>query len=369
MGRAPNNPKPRYSPLSPPLGGAELSRYVASLCEQAGFVACGVAPAAPSKWGPFLRGWLEAGRHGTMDYLARDTDLREDPARVLSGTKSFIVVADQYAPRGSDLPDRSGEARPLGRVARYAQGRNYHEEMKKRLHALADRLRDEVPGSDFRTCVDTVPILEREVAVAAGLGWQGRNTLLIHPALGSYLLLGVVATTLELPPLEGQAIVTDHCGTCTRCIDACPTKAITPYSVDASRCISYLTIEHREAIDPAFHAAMGDWVYGCDVCQEVCPHNSPRTFDTPSHAAYEANTRWLDLIDVLAWNAAARQLAFKTSPMKRANLDMMRRNAAIALGHAIRTTGSAAARAALERFRDDDVPMVRDAVRHALGEA
>ncbi|MEI7658359.1 MAG: tRNA epoxyqueuosine(34) reductase QueG [Phycisphaerae bacterium] len=369
MGRAPNNPKPTYPPLTPPLSGVELSRHVASLCRDAGFIAAGFAPAVRSKWGPFLRGWLEAGRHGTMDYLARDNDLREEPARVLSGTRSFIVVADQYAPRGNDLPDRSREERPLGRVARYAQGRNYHEEMKKRLHALADRLREEVPGSGFRTCIDTVPILEREIAVAAGLGWQGRNTLLIHPTLGSYLLLGVVATTLELPPLEDQRIVTDHCGTCTRCIDACPTKAITPYSIDASRCISYLTIEHREAIDPGFHEAIGHWVYGCDVCQEVCPHNSGRTFETPRHVAYEANIPWLDLIDVLAWNAAARQLAFKASPMKRANLDMMRRNAAIALGNVLRETNAAAVREALERHLDDDSPMVRQAVRHALGEA
>ncbi len=182
-------------------------------------------------------------------------------------------------PRLEDSAPPPQARRGIGRVARYAQGKNYHWVIKNRLHAMSDQLRLEYPEAKFRTFVDTVPVLERELAEMAGIGWQAKNTMVINARLGSYLLLGGVATTLELLPPPEQVRSPDHCGTCTRCIDACPTQAITPYSVDGSRCISYLTIEHREVIDPALHEAMGDWVYGCDICQEVCPHNSAESVD------------------------------------------------------------------------------------------
>lgn len=318
-----------------PASGVELSSHIATLCTQLGFAAVGFAPAQPSNYGPHFRQWLEQKCNGEMDFLERDIEVRENPARILEGTNSFLVVADQYAPRGSQLPSRLHEPRPLGRVARYAQGRDYHTVMKRRLHSLADRLRCEVPGSEFRTCVDTAPIFERELAALAGIGWHAKNTMLIHPQLGSYILLGVVATTLHLAPLASQIEQPDRCGTCTRCIDACPTAAITPQRIDASRCISYLTIEHRSAIPAQFHGAMGDWVYGCDICQEVCPHNSARPGEAPSPIldAYTPRTQHLDLLEVLAWTAAERSAAFKTSPMKRATLAMMQRNATIALAN------------------------------------
>src|SRR5262249_20142541 len=139
-----------------------------------------------------------------------------------------------------------------------------------------DSLRERFPAEQFRAFVDTAPVMEREHAARAGLGWIGKHTLIIHPRLGSYMLLGGVLTTMDIPAPAAQRRVTDHCGTCTRCIDACPTAAITPYSVDATRCISYLTIEHRGEIDPALHEGIGDWLFGCDVCQEVCPHNGGR---------------------------------------------------------------------------------------------
>jgi epoxyqueuosine reductase len=353
------------------LTGDALSRHVASLIESKSFAAVGFVTAEPSRWGPYFRGWLESGCHGTMKYLENDLELRDTPAKVWDGTKSFIVVADQYAARGDVHPSRLGEARPMGRVARYAQGGNYHFEMKKRLHAVADRLRAEFPGTAFRSCVDTVPIFERELAALAGLGWQGRNTMLIHPRLGSYLLLGVVATTLDLPPLEGQRVVSDHCGTCTRCIDACPTQAITPYRVDASRCVSYLTIEHREAIDPKFHAAMGDWMYGCDICQDVCPHNSPRPgMESPQiPSAYEPRSKWLDVLEVLAWTSEQRQEAFRASPMKRANLAMMQRNAAIVAANAAAGPDGGKIRAALAAQREHASGLLRTTLDQVLGEA
>ncbi len=316
---------------------AGLQRYITSGCEALGFAACGFAPCVPSAMGPYFAQWLAGGNHGEMGYLENDVTLRCDPRGHLAGAASLIVVADQYAPRGSVLPSKLSQARPKGRIARYAQGRNYHDVMKKRLHRLADHLRASVPGSDFRTCVDTAPIFEREAAVAAGLGWQAKNTMLIHPVLGSYVLLGVIVTNLKLTT-GNISPITDHCGTCTRCIDACPTGAIEPYRVNASRCISYLTIEHRSEISPEFHAAMGDWVYGCDICQEVCPHNSPREGPPLAvHPAYAPTNQYLDLLEVIAWTAQQREVALRSSAMKRANLDMLKRNATIALGNVSKT--------------------------------
>ncbi len=298
-----------------------------------GFALRGVAPVQPSQWADHLRAWLASGKHGSMEYLSAELDVRLSPERIFQGTRSFIVVGDQYARRGDPDRPRAG----LGRIARYARGRNYHEVMKKRLHSLADDLRAAYPGSDFRTCVDTAPLLERELAHLAGLGWVGKNTMLIHPRVGSYFVLGVVATNLELQP--AAAPTPDHCGTCTRCIDACPTNAITPYSVDGSRCISYLTIERRDQIPPGFHAPMGDWIFGCDVCQEVCPHNSERTGEVDVGsilAAYQPRRNGFDLLDVLGWTVQSREEAFRSSAMKRAGLALMKRNALIAAGNSLR---------------------------------
>jgi epoxyqueuosine reductase len=303
-----------------------VSRDVLARCQQLGFALAGIAPAQPSAYADQLRAWLASGKHATMRFMLDDVDTRVDPTRILSGTRAFIVVADQYATR-NDAPDEPPPGR--ARVARYARGRNYHDTVKRRLHTLADQLRITYPGSEFRTCVDTAPVNERELAVLAGLGWQGKHTLVIHPRLGSYFVLGVVATTLELVP---SSRIPDSCGTCTRCIDACPTRAISPYSVDASRCISYLTIEREEPIDPSFHAAMADWLFGCDICQEVCPHNTPRDARIDIGAAYDAYTPQhtsFDLLKVLGWSEVDRREAFTNSAMKRASLAQMQRNAII----------------------------------------
>lgn len=318
---------------------ALLRSYISSRCESLGFAACGFAPCIPSAYGEHFARWLARGKHGTMEFLEKDVILRSDPRGHMPPPlvpASLIVVADQYAPRGGGPRNKAAGEKPAGRVARYAQGRNYHDVIKKRLHRLADHLRLVVPGANFRTCVDTAPIFEREAAVLAGLGWQAKNTMLIHPKLGSYLLLGVVVTDLVLsPPQLTMKIEPDHCGTCTRCIDACPTRAIEPYGVDASRCISYLTIEHEGPIAPEFHAAMGDWVFGCDICQEVCPHNSARANESVTKVlpAYEPVNTYLDLLEVIAWTAQQREAAFRNSAMKRATLDMMKRNASIAINN------------------------------------
>lgn len=321
------------------------SEPILDRCRSLGFALAGVCRAEPSSYESHFRKWLADGKHAEMAYLERNLDLRLDPRELLPGARSLIILADQYATRNDPTPrDGSAPQRKLppnagdtfrGRIARYAQGDDYHTVIKKRLHTLCDALRAEHPDHHFRACVDTAPILEREHAARAGLGWIGKHTLLIHPRLGSYFFLAAIITTLDLEPPSAQSPITDHCGSCTRCIDACPTSAITPHSVDASRCISYLTIEHRSPINPALKPAIGDWLFGCDVCQEVCPHNSPRSapehdVDVGSrHPAYTPRTTSLPVLDVGQWTDDDRAAATRRSALKRANLEMFHRNATI----------------------------------------
>lgn len=338
-------------------------------CEDLGFALAGVCDAGPSEYAQPLRDWIAAGKHGSMSYLAEHAGVREEPARVLEGARSAIVVADLYATRDDniDTPLQPGQ----GRIARYARGRDYHDILKKRLIRLADELRADFPDAGFRVFTDTAPVMERELAARAGLGWTGKHTLLIHPKIGSYFLLGGILTTLELPPPADQSVVTDHCGTCTRCIDACPTGAITPYSVDARKCVSYLTIERREPVDPKFFEGFRDWVYGCDICQEVCPHNSPRDtqpLGKTANSAYQSDRDRFDLLEVLGWDEQTRRAAFAGSAMKRAKLDMMRRNAVIVAGNWLRRGEMPELRARLEAIAGDagEIEMVREAANQVL---
>lgn len=328
-------------------------------CKALGFALAGVTALRPSDEGERLDAWLDAQKHASMSYMKEHAELRKDAAALLEGAQSVIVVADQYAQRGSEDDDHGAT---FGRIARYARGRDYHTVIKKRLHALSDELRQRYPSEKFRSFVDTAPVMEREQALRAGLGWIGKHTLLIHKRRGSYLLLGGILTTLELDPPRAQKVEGDHCGTCTRCIDACPTDAITPYEVDARRCISYLTIERRERIDPDLHEGIGDWIFGCDVCQEVCPHNSARKKLPTGRAnpAYAERRTGLDLLEVLGWTEEDRREAFTTSSMKRATLPMMKRNALIALGN------SGAHRERIGAFVDDEDELVRTTARDLL---
>lgn len=313
---------------------------IVAMCARLGFALAGVTKACETEFDRELRGWLADGGHGSMAWLAEHTDLRADPREMMPGANSIVMVADLYARGGAPEDAESGR----GRVAKYARGDDYHEVMKKRLHELADALRDEHPGERFRAFVDTAPVLEREHASRAGLGWLGKHTLTINPVLGSYLLLGGILTTLEITPPDGQSArwdpvratpETGHCGTCTRCIDACPTDAITPWSVNATRCISYLTIEHRGEIDERFWRSIGDNLYGCDICQDVCPHNSDTDEDAEIRPEYAPRNASFDLLDVLGWTEDDRRAAFRRSAMKRANLPMMKRNAIVCAVNAI----------------------------------
>lgn len=296
------------------------------LCREEGFALAGAASLAPCGTSDEFREWIARGHHGEMAWLARTLEDRLDPARLLEGARSVVMVADFYGRRGEHADGKTGGG---GRVARYARGRDYHDLIKRRLRRVCDRLGEDHPAARTRIFADTAPVHERDLAALCGLGWIGKHTLLIHPIHGSWMLLGGFLTTLELGSAHAPRAVTDHCGTCTRCIDACPTDAITPYSVDASRCLSYLTIEHRTAIAPELAASLGDWLIGCDICQEVCPHNSarpepPRTAIPPEYAPRRTG---FDPLGVLDWDEATRRARFASSALKRVSLAQLKRNA------------------------------------------
>lgn len=310
----------------------DRSALVQRLAWQAGFARVGIAPAGPLARIASLDDWLARGWAGQMEYLARHRDLRADPRKVLPGARSVIVVADLY--HQPPPPESQPPNEPRGRVAQYAWGRDYHRVVRAKLIRLTDQLRA-CTNEPFnsRICVDTAPVLERELAAAAGIGWIGKNTLVINADMGSLFFLGEIITTLELAP---TAPVTDRCGTCTRCLDACPTGAlVAPYQMDARRCIAYLTIEYRGDIPAELQPRMHDWVFGCDVCQEVCPYN--RSAPLATESAYAPNPA-----NPLAPRPLLSQLLvdiyhkdfndiLKHSAMTRATPAMLSRNAEIAL--------------------------------------
>ena len=341
----------------------DLFERVRALALGAGFDMVGVAPAGPTPESEFLREWIARGYAGEMHYLERRVEERVDPRRLLEGARSIVVVGLVYDPGA-----RAEPAPGAARVARYAGGEDYHEVMWERLRALEAGLEALAPGSvRTRSFCDTGPVQERVLAAAAGLGWIGKNTCLIHPRLGSYLFLGVVLTDLEL---AAGAREPDHCGSCRACIDACPTRAFPEaYVLDATRCISYTTIEARGPIDAGLRAGHGDRVFGCDVCQEVCPWNLRRRREIPADTQglrarlrprpewTQPSLRWiLDLGDE-AWRAATRGTALRRSKHRG-----LLRNALVAAGN----TGSAELIPALRRHAESGDPMIAEHARWAL---
>jgi len=315
---------------------ADLAAWVKNRAEEVGFHRCRIAQAEAIGRADYLQAWLSAGRAGTMGYLHQHLKERMDPRELLPGARSVIVTALLYH-QPVDGPSTTGpreeSAAPArGRVAMYAWGDDYHDVMRTKLAALAEAIRPIAPGPfEFKVCVDTSPLLEREWAAAAGIGWIGKNTMVLDHQLGSYFFLGELLTTLELPADDPLA---DRCGTCTACLEACPTGAFpAAYQMDPSRCISYLTIEHRGPIDPSFHAAMDDWIFGCDICQEVCPHNrhAPITHE-PRLAPRPLGPRPV-LEEILGLSDDDYRKQLKGSAIKRAKLDMLKRNAQIAMAN------------------------------------
>jgi epoxyqueuosine reductase len=302
-----------------------LAQAVKEKAHRVGFDLVGIASAAPSTRQEYFRNWIAEGQAGEMGYLASRLEERIEPQAYLPGAQSVICLAINYHVALEPIPEP--DLAHHGKIARYALGDDYHEVMKSRLHELADWLREAAPGAQTRACVDTAPVMEKELAARAGVGWLGKNTCLINPKIGSWLLLGEILTTAPLPVDEPA---TDHCGTCTRCIDACPTAAITaPYQLDARKCISYLTIEHRGEIAAELEPAIGDWLYGCDICQDVCPHNRKAPLTADPALAPRFATGSLDVREVLGWSDEEYRRRLRNSAMKRTKLPVLQRNAKI----------------------------------------
>ncbi len=307
---------------------ADLPARIAAKAAELGFDLCGISSARPSEKADYWADWLASGKAGDMRFLSERLDERLDPGVYFPGAKSAVCVGINYY---VDLEAVPPEQKVPGRIARYALAPDYHATIKRRLFDLADWLREQDVNCMTRCGVDTAPIPERELAARAGIGWVGKNTCVINPKIGSFIFLGVVLTTLDLAPSPAE---TDHCGTCTACLDACPTSALTPYSLDAAQCISYLTIEHQGEIAAGLAAKMGDWLYGCDICQDVCPHNrkAVQTADPRFLPRFPSGT--IDAAAVAQWTLADYHVAVRHSAMKRVKLDQFRRNAAIVLGNA-----------------------------------
>jgi epoxyqueuosine reductase len=340
-----------------------LEEAIRDKAERLGFSACGFARAdAADAAGRELRQWLEAGHHGTMGWMESRADQRASPLALWPEAKSAIALGMSYAP-ASD-PRALAERPERARISVYAQGGDYHKTVKKALKALARFIIERAP-SELKVFVDTAPVMEKPLAQAAGIGWQGKHTNLVSRAHGSWLFLGVILTSLELTP-DPPAAAGVHCGTCRRCLDACPTEAfLGPHRIDARRCISYLTIEHDGPIPVEFRAALGNRIYGCDDCLAVCPWN--RFAD-----AAAANRAFLPraelaaprLGDLLALDEAAFREMFAGSPIKRIGVRRMLRNCLIAAGN----SGDAALAPSIAAHRDDPDPVIAEAAEWALAQ-
>ncbi len=343
---------------------ARKSQIARKIARSVGFDLAGVTVAGRVPQSEYYRNWLANRYHGSMDYMRRNVELREDPGRLLDGARSILCVALNYKRDQHDPPNPART--PTGRVAQYSRGADYHGVMKRMLAEVAERMRREIDEPfEHRAFVDTGPLLERALAAAAGLGWVGKNTLLMHEEVGSFLFLGELITTLEMAP---DTPVPDHCGSCTRCLDACPTAAFPePYRLDASRCISYFTIEHRGEVPAEFQHAIGDWVFGCDICQDVCPHNTHAPSVRNEALAERRVPERIDLVDLLRLTSGDYKRLTRGATTSRAKRSMWRRNAAIALGNA--KPAEDHSRDALAAAAQDDDALVSTAAKSALRRA
>jgi epoxyqueuosine reductase len=337
------------------ISRVELKAQLVSYAQQIGFDSCRIAACTAPTYGTEFREWLREGAHGEMHYMERGEVKRCDPRKVLPGARSIVVLALNYF-QAEQV--QASEAAAKGKIARYAWGDDYHQVVESKLDKIDQFLRDF--GGHQKCYVDTGPILERDHAAQAGIGWHGKNTMLIDERLGTWFFLAEILTTLELPPDQPVA---DRCGTCERCIKACPTGAITaPHRLDARRCISYLTIELKGSIPLELRPLIGDRIFGCDDCLEVCPWN--RFAEVSHETAFSArkSTAGMSLREYLELTDAEFRALFKTSPIKRIKRRGFLRNVCVALGNA----GDASDIPALERAAADPEPLIAEHARWAM---
>ncbi|GAC1405025.1 MAG: tRNA epoxyqueuosine(34) reductase QueG [Novosphingobium sp.] len=346
------------------IAGTEWVQRLRAEAARLGFAACGIAPAAPDGLrSERLEQWLSEGNHGDMGWMEARKDQRAAPANLWPEARSVIALGMSYAPATdplalAEVPDRA-------RISVYAQGRDYHDTVKKALKALARWMVDDARKSGLgeiglKVFVDTAPVMEKPLGEAAGIGWQGKHTNLVSREHGSWLFLGAIMTTLDLPPDEPHA---DRCGTCTACQTACPTDAFpAPYRLDARRCSSYLTIEHAGPIPLEFRTALGNRIYGCDDCLAVCPWNSfARAAATNKAFAPRAELTAPRLADLLSLDDAAFRALFSGSPIKRIGRNRFVRNCLYAAGN----SGDPALVEAVTALLADDDPVVAEAAAWA----
>ncbi len=345
-----------------PEGEALLTR-IRDWARELGFQQLGVTDTDLSRSEARLEEWLDQERHGTMEWMARHGRKRSRPARLKPGTRRVISVRMDY------LPGRAAEAWSVlndserAYVSRYALGRDYHKLMRRRLQQLADRIREAVGEFDYRVFVDSAPVMEKPLAEKAGLGWIGKHTNLLNRHAGSWFFLGEIYTDLPLPLDEPGR---DHCGSCRRCIDICPTGAITgPYRLDARKCISYLTIEHDGPIPERFRRALGNRIYGCDDCQLVCPWNRYARITEQDDFNPREQLDAASLVTLFAWDEATFLEKTRGSAIRRIGHERWLRNIAVALGNA---PTQADVIEALQSRRNHDSALVREHVEWALAQ-
>jgi epoxyqueuosine reductase len=340
---------------------ATLADALAAESRRLGFATIGIAPAdaAPAA-GARLRQWLDDGCHGEMLWMAETADRRASPRGLWPDVQSVIMLGTNYAPALDPL--RHADHPEIGAISVYAHGSDYHDLIKKRLKALARWLVAAAPGTELKVFVDTAPVMEKPLAAAAGLGWQGKHTNVVSRDHGNWLFLGAIYTTLALPAGQPHA---DRCGSCTRCQAACPTQAFpAPYRLDARRCLAYLSIEHKGPIPHEFRRAMGNRIYGCDDCLAVCPWN--RFAQASREAAFLPRPENVAprLADLLALDDASFRALFAGSPIKRIGIGRFTRNCLIAAGN----SGNPALRGAVAAHLASEDPVVAEAAQWALAE-
>ena len=335
----------------------ELAQQIKAWGVELGFQAVGIADADLSAAEPRLLEWLARGWHGEMEYMARHGPLRARPGELHPGTLRVIACRMNYL-GDADEKEKGAE---YAMIARYARGRDYHKVVRARLKALAARIEQAIGPFGYRVFADSAPVMEVELAARAGAGWRGKHTLLLSRDAGSWFFLGEIYCDLRLPVDSPQE---SHCGTCERCIDVCPTQAIrAPYRLDARRCISYLTIEHKSAIPEALRPLIGNRVYGCDDCQSACPWNRFAQISKEEDFKVRNGLDRATLVELFAWTAPEFDQRLRGSPIRRIGYERWLRNLAVGLGNAPR---SPEVIAALRARADHPSALVREHVRWAL---